>query len=372
MSRGFVAIGLAAVLACGCGKKETPKPPPIPVPAVTADAEWHDSLDGVAIPDRPATGRIHGRPFVVDGGELNEGVLKLRQGKAFFADLEIAVFLFTKDGELPAGRTWEIRPDKKFGKPHVHLGWLTPGNSLPEHDMFMGDYTMRLELGQEENRTIPGRIYVCTPDANRSWAAGTFRVPVKGFVLRNGVPDRTADSFGLLEWLAKEHLEKQNAGHAVKIEKSKDGQFMASGDGGDGSKSFSWTLDGADKGWLKFVFSKDSEWKVSGTFRPDQIPEAHPPAPLNPKEGVSRFFSFLAAREIEKSLAGKAVSAVNFSTSTSPRKFGTCLASYNVDGDQKTWKRTFAFRWTIEGWELVRELAEGEEMDLETGEVKGK
>ena len=55
---------------------------------------WTSDISKAVIPQKPASGRLHGEPFTIERAELQGGTLSLRQGHEFFADLEFKLFLF--------------------------------------------------------------------------------------------------------------------------------------------------------------------------------------------------------------------------------------------------------------------------------------
>ena len=64
-------------------------------PAVKSDAPfWMADISRAEIPKKPASGKLHGEAFTLERAELQGGVLSLRQGQEFFADLEFKLFLF--------------------------------------------------------------------------------------------------------------------------------------------------------------------------------------------------------------------------------------------------------------------------------------
>jgi type II secretory pathway pseudopilin PulG len=144
-----------------------------------ADPLWTLDLSNAKTPDRPAAGRIHGAEFTVESAKFENGILTLRQGGDFFADRQFMVFLFMKEGEKPAGKTFV---SKESGmNPHVHMHWKQDNNShsVPKVEMFMDKYAIRLDFGQEANGKIPARIYLCVPDQHKSYVAGNFEVAFK-------------------------------------------------------------------------------------------------------------------------------------------------------------------------------------------------
>jgi tetratricopeptide (TPR) repeat protein len=136
-------------------------------------------LNNVGIPDATASGKLHGRDFTVENAKIENGILSLRQGEDFFADNEVMIFLFLKEGETLDGKTYNVSSDHGFGVPHIHMKWRPEGKDLPETEMFMKDYAMRLELGKRGDEVLPGKIYLSLPDDLKSFVAGTFKADIK-------------------------------------------------------------------------------------------------------------------------------------------------------------------------------------------------
>jgi hypothetical protein len=176
----LLAVGLVSSGCSGQSGTPTPQaPPPASRGPATgperAEASWSLDPAGLHYPDRPAAGRVHGQDFTPDRVRLEGGVLTLRQGKEFFADREVKVFLFVDPESLAQGLHLEVRPDVEIGAqvPHVHLGWQE-GGGLPKTDMFTSKYAMKLDLDKAQGSKLPGKIYVCLPDAAHSFLAGSF------------------------------------------------------------------------------------------------------------------------------------------------------------------------------------------------------
>ncbi len=145
----------------------------------TAVAIWKEELSNVSIPEIAAEGRIHGDKFVVESAKLKNGILTIRDGKDFFPDHVLIVFLFLKKGDNIEGKTFDIKKTGGFSAPHVHMQWREPGKSIPETEMFTKDYNMRLHFGAMDNGKIPVKIYLCLSDAKKSFVAGTLTAEVK-------------------------------------------------------------------------------------------------------------------------------------------------------------------------------------------------
>ncbi len=144
-----------AALRAALVPKETPAPPPM---------------------NAPASGQIAGQPFSVEQATVKDGILTLRQGKGFFADREVSIFLFLKDTESPAGRKWKVPAAQSAPAPHVHLSWRDQAKDLPMTKVFIEDYELQLEFESGANGQVTGRISLVTRDDAR--VAGTFTAQV--------------------------------------------------------------------------------------------------------------------------------------------------------------------------------------------------
>lgn len=145
-------------------------------------AAWTADLSNVAIPDKPVRGRLHGETFTLDRAEIQNGILVLRQGTGFFADLEFKLFLFVNSIGQLEGRSLEIldedNPPVK-NVPHVYIGWKTDSKSVPKTKSWSGDYVIKIRFGTAKNGRLPGQLYLCLPDMKQSFVAGTFEAVIK-------------------------------------------------------------------------------------------------------------------------------------------------------------------------------------------------
>jgi hypothetical protein len=150
-------------------------------------------------PAHPAKGSVHGSPFVVQKAEIrfskaeangySSAILTLRQGDKFFADREFIVFLAMKPGDTPDGKTFLLRPGSPFNQPGVfkvggvtyppvqgiHMSWKKVKEQVPETDMTT-EKTLRLQFGKRTGGVLPGTVYLCVKDKEKSFVAGSFRV----------------------------------------------------------------------------------------------------------------------------------------------------------------------------------------------------
>jgi tetratricopeptide (TPR) repeat protein len=161
----------------GIDKGEATKPSSAPPGG--RPAAWKKDLSNAKIPESGAAGMINGDRFVSTSAKMEHGILTIRDGKDFFPDHAVMIFLFLKKGEKPDGKSYEIKISSGFGSPHIHMKWKPADSKVPKTSMFMKGYAMRLQFGKTRNGELPGRIYLCLPDKKWSYVAGSFRAFVK-------------------------------------------------------------------------------------------------------------------------------------------------------------------------------------------------
>lgn len=166
-------------------KNPNPVPPPAPVPPpsvvapvavpVANDASWTLSLDGVKLPATPAAGRIHGHDFKVERALFQNGTLILRAG----TQGPVESGLFINFGGAPAGalarKTINVSTETEKAAA-VLLCWKEKSGA--QRKTFNAGYALRLQFGALANDHLSGSIYLCTPDEEKSYLAGTFNAEV--------------------------------------------------------------------------------------------------------------------------------------------------------------------------------------------------
>lgn len=160
-------------------RRATPAAENAPLDTTPDAAGWTLQLSGVSIPTAPVAGRIKGRSFDSEKASLENGWLKFRQGADFIADLELDVVLFVSDSAALSGKTFTVPKQEFGGNPHIWMKWKPAGRDMPEQASWMKDYAMQLEFGPIADGKLPGKIYLCLPDAEKSFIRGTFAVSVK-------------------------------------------------------------------------------------------------------------------------------------------------------------------------------------------------
>jgi hypothetical protein len=145
-------------------------------------AKWTADLKEMTPPDAPAVGMIRGREFKPDKVTLQPGGrLVFRQGSGTFADAEVELWLITKPNESVENKTYEVgRGVRPMVTPHVRLATMPEGAKVPRQESFLTNYSLKLTFGaKDKDGSIPATIYLCTPDAVRSFFAGKFTVKEK-------------------------------------------------------------------------------------------------------------------------------------------------------------------------------------------------
>ena len=119
-------------------------------------------------------GKIHNKDFKLEEAYILGGILNLRQGDSFFADEELAIFLFLDKGEKIDGKKYNVNPDSNSRTPHIHMKYKVEGKSFGETEIFMSKYVMTLEFGKREGDRVSGSINISLPDDANSYLVGDF------------------------------------------------------------------------------------------------------------------------------------------------------------------------------------------------------
>ena len=139
---------------------------------VPANITWTLDLTNAVVPDATAAGRIHGSGFLCEKAYLQGGHLSLSQGKTWPWDMGLTVHLYARQGEELSGKTVQIPPDR-LRAPRVILRWKD-AQQQPATETINNGYALRVVFGQATNSHMPGNIYICLPDSDKSFVAGTF------------------------------------------------------------------------------------------------------------------------------------------------------------------------------------------------------
>jgi DNA-directed RNA polymerase subunit RPC12/RpoP len=153
----------------GFEKRDSGVPP-------ASGTNWALNLNAMKIPDAAAAGRVHGQDFIIARASFSNGTLTLRddtRGPTIFG-----VIINFNDAlpEALSGQTINVTTNANTAA-HVTLHWQNDADFGNEN--FDNGYALRLEFGALTNGHLPGKIYLCTPDAEKSYLAGTFNADAR-------------------------------------------------------------------------------------------------------------------------------------------------------------------------------------------------
>ncbi len=155
----------------------TPPPKPAPVAPHANDTNWMMTLDDVVTPNATVVGRIHGQDFIVERAayQMQGGTLILRAGTKGPVEFGAQINFSGAPPEALASKTINVSADADKAAP-VSLRWKDAG-AVQKTNYDVG-YALRLEFGALANGKLPGKIYLCTPDAEKSYLMGKFTAAV--------------------------------------------------------------------------------------------------------------------------------------------------------------------------------------------------
>jgi DNA-directed RNA polymerase subunit RPC12/RpoP len=157
--------------------------PTVPVVRTTTypiptNITWTLELTNAVLPDTPAAGSVHGCGFVCERTTLEGGTLSLRQGRTWPPDMGFTIFLTAHQGEDLAGKTVEITPDRTPPPPRIILRWKDD-QQQPQKVTISGGYALKVTFGQPAHGRMPGKIFLCLPDAAKSFVGGSFDAEIR-------------------------------------------------------------------------------------------------------------------------------------------------------------------------------------------------
>jgi hypothetical protein len=160
----------------GGGAGQPPPPPPRPDPPPGSIPEYHQ-LDPAnhTIPARPVFARFGGRQYGPEA-MIRENKLVFRQGKTT-TDLEVEIEL-PKGREMPDGLRLVVHPEQQGDVPQLTVKTRGRGKGEPEAKQ-IEKYALTLELGARNKDGLPGKVYLCLPDPEKSYLIGWFEAELK-------------------------------------------------------------------------------------------------------------------------------------------------------------------------------------------------
>ncbi len=140
-------------------------------PAV--EASWTLDTANAVIPEAPVSGRLHGTPFGCEKALFAGGTLSLRMGPGWPPNLGLDILLSAQKAEQLSGKNIVIQPGARSVVSKIVLRWKDSQNRPQQQEVTAG-YALTLQFGQSSAQRLPGRLHVSLPDAEKSYAAGTF------------------------------------------------------------------------------------------------------------------------------------------------------------------------------------------------------
>jgi len=157
-------------------KKLSPSKPVVVAPPAS-DTNWTLNLDDVTnFPDAPVAGRIHALDFIVERAYFQNGILTLREGARGPMEFGCTINFGGAQAEALAGQTINVTTNADTAA-RISLRWKNDEGS--GKDNFDSGYAMRLEFGALANNHLPGKIYLCIPDDEKSYLLGTFNADAR-------------------------------------------------------------------------------------------------------------------------------------------------------------------------------------------------
>jgi hypothetical protein len=158
-------------------------------------AVWTLDITKARIPSGRANGTLAGTNFVPETARIDPvgtaHVLRLLQGQVTSPDHAVLIYLHLKAGETLGGQMLNISQDMSgTGVPQVTKLWKNNPRFAPQYKSFTSGYAMRLELGQNADGSIPGKIFLALPDPEQSVVAGNF----KASIITNAPVDATVQA----------------------------------------------------------------------------------------------------------------------------------------------------------------------------------
>ena len=191
-------LALAVATAAGCAGSNSaapePKTPlpgdPSPQPPTPADpkkdatpnppsAVWELDPAKHAIPDRPATGQLGGKPFTPTAEVQGETLTFRTAGQDGQADREVVIKLTPEQAKKAAdGLKLVVKPEQPSGPDLPDVETEIADRKPVSRVVFAGGYGLTLELGKKAGGKVPGKVYLSLPvikeGDEKAFLAGTF------------------------------------------------------------------------------------------------------------------------------------------------------------------------------------------------------
>jgi DNA-directed RNA polymerase subunit RPC12/RpoP len=170
------ASGAQATNSATAGNKPKPAEKPAPVAPPANDTNWMLVLNTNPVPDSPVVGRIHGRDFIAERAQFQNGSLTIRAGTRGGVEFGALINFGGATPEELSDKAINVTTNaEKAAK--ISLRWKDEAGTVQKPGFDSG-YAMRLKFGPLANNRLPGRIYICLPDDEKSYLMGSFNANV--------------------------------------------------------------------------------------------------------------------------------------------------------------------------------------------------
>jgi len=153
----------------------TPKPKPPQVAPHASDKNWTMSLDEMTAPNSTVVGRVHGRDFILNWSWYQNGELMLRSGTNSPIEFGVRINFSGAAPDVLANKTINVSADVEQA---AVLTLLWRDEAGVQKQIFKDGYALRLEFGALTNSRLAGKIYLCTPDQEKSYLMGKFNANI--------------------------------------------------------------------------------------------------------------------------------------------------------------------------------------------------
>lgn len=167
-------------------------------------AGWLADASNAVFPQQHAAGRLYGSDFHVDRARLSPyheysgkigdppsrqsradgAVLTLQEGKQQIPYRCFRLFLATRPGDTIEGKTFTVPAGGLFKQTQKIMDADQQGFFFPVADVqaqsgdkrdVMPLVSLRVRFGKRQGNMVPGSVYLCLQDANKSYVAGSFQ-----------------------------------------------------------------------------------------------------------------------------------------------------------------------------------------------------
>ena len=257
---------------------------------------FDNDVNAPKVPHTKLGGILLGRAFVPDKASINDGILEIRQGGEFFADLKIVIFTNLKPPY--SGRTLKVTTATGAATPQIHLGIRRDkSKSVPDTEIVMKDYYMYLAFGQEKDYKLPVKLILKTTANEKINISGRLTIATSGLQANEGVVNTQHDSLDTISFVGQAYLKQRNVDRKITFNKHQrlmmqnalPVKSQPANSGSDGAVSTKraqqqkaeyaviYSIDGAAEQIAKLQLLKTQYgWQVVHELKSDEIFSAHP------------------------------------------------------------------------------------------------